>query len=87
VVFVNGEKIYYWVIDYENNKIGQLVRGLHGTGIAGRHVAGSRVVDSGRQQKIEDGDFVVWSQPSTTLEDSNTIQADFLRSRLSYNPV
>jgi hypothetical protein len=87
VIFVNGEKIYYWVIDYENNKIGQLVRGVHGTGIANRHLAGSRVVDSGRQQKIEDGDFVVWSQPSATLEDSNTIQADFLRSRLSYNPV
>lgn len=86
VVFVNGEKIKYWVIDYENNTIGQLVRGVHGTGIARVHNAGSRVVDASEQQKIEDGDFVVWSESAATLEDSTTVQANFLKDRASYNP-
>ena len=86
VVFVNGEKIYYWNIDYIANKISQIVRGVHGTGIAAIHSAGSRVVDGGINQRIPDGDFVLWTQAATTLQNSLTDQAIFLRNKLSYNP-
>jgi hypothetical protein len=86
VIFVNGERIHYWTIDYENNKLGQLVRGVHGTGVPQVHSVGSKAVDASVQQKIPDGDFVVWSQTSTKLEDSLTDQADFLKAKPSYNP-
>lgn len=86
VVFINGEKILYWTIDYINNQLGQLVRGVHGTGIATTHAVNSLVSDASADQVIAEGDVVVWSDPATKLEDSTTEQAGFLLNSLSYNP-
>ena len=61
VVFINGEKIYYWTINYETNTLGQLVRGLHGTGIPNIHPTGSRVDDASDNQEITDSDPLSWA--------------------------
>lgn len=54
VVFVNGEKIVYWNVDYNNNVLYEIVRGVDGTGAANIHAANSRVVDSSIQQVVPD---------------------------------
>ena len=45
VVFIGGERIVYWSIDYTTNTLGQLRRGTYGTPAASVHLAGSAVID------------------------------------------
>jgi hypothetical protein len=52
VVYINGEKIIYWTIDYTANTLGQLRRGTWGTGAATVHTAGSKVTDASAVQKM-----------------------------------
>lgn len=52
IVFINGEKITYWTIDYENNTIGQLMRGVDGTAIGTTHAVNSLVVDGSMNQLV-----------------------------------
>lgn len=93
VVFINGERIVYWNINYSTNKLSQLVRGTQGTGIAQLHTAGSLVSDASASQLIEDGDPAIWLNAGVgTAADGNglyqatTVQGDFLRQKLSYVP-
>lgn len=52
VVFIDGERITYFSIDYENNTLGRLRRGTSGTGAATIHPAGTIVVSSGKDQEV-----------------------------------
>ena len=52
VVYINGEKIHYYEIDYENNVLTQIRRAVDGTGGANVHVNGSSVVESSLTQLI-----------------------------------
>ena len=54
VVFINGEKITYYVRDVANNRLGQLRRAVDGTSPQYVHTAGSLVVDSSVDQKMPD---------------------------------
>lgn len=75
VVFIDGERITYYSIDYENNTLGRLRRSTAGTGAAAVHPAGTIVVSSGKDQEIPDGsDYVI----SRTLQgDQNTLEYVF----------
>ena len=52
VVFINGEKITYYVRDTVNNRLGQIRRSVDGTGAMNVHSAGARVIDSSIQQQL-----------------------------------
>ena len=52
VVFINGEKIVYWNVDYGNNCLTEIVRGVDGTGAPAVHLANARVEDSSIQQHV-----------------------------------
>jgi hypothetical protein len=52
VIYINGEKIHYYTIDYENNMLGQLRRGVWGTGTPLVHNAGLTVADASVVQEI-----------------------------------
>lgn len=44
VIFINGERVTYYVKDLANNRLGQIRRGTQGTGAANIHVTGANVV-------------------------------------------
>lgn len=52
VVFINGEKITYYVRDLGTNTLSQLRRAVDGTSPQDTHIVGSLVVDSSKQQAI-----------------------------------
>lgn len=52
VVFINGERITFYVIDFINSRLGQLRRATNGTGAADIHLAGTRVDDGGIKVEI-----------------------------------
>lgn len=52
LVYVNGEKIYYYTIDRPNNSLGQLRRAVDGTGAPLVHATDSVVRDGSMQQDI-----------------------------------
>jgi hypothetical protein len=56
VIFVNGERITYYVRDVDGVTLSQLRRGTAGTGVAESHAAATRVVDGGVDQIVPDTD-------------------------------
>jgi hypothetical protein len=60
VVFINGERITYFVRDLVENKLKQIRRGTFGTGAAPFHDAGSSVVDAHRDQRIPNATPTTW---------------------------
>ena len=93
VIFINGERIVYWVINFETNRLSQLVRGTQGTSVPATHQIGSLVSDASQNQVIEDADAKIWLNPGALtpadgggLYTSTTTQADFLRQESSYIP-
>ena len=52
IVFINGEKITYYVRDLTNNRLGQIRRSVDGTSASTLHLVNSRVVDSSVQQQL-----------------------------------
>ena len=91
VVFINGEKITYYSRDTENNVIGQLRRGVDGTGAATVHASGSLVVDSSIQQSIQGNVHTdTWLNMTanvadgTGFEGSTTSEVLFLKASPSY---
>ena len=60
VVFINGERITYFVRDLGENKLKQIRRGTFGTGAAQVHPVGSRVVDAHQAQLIPNATPTVW---------------------------
>lgn len=54
VVYINGEKIVYYSRDTVNNTIGQLRRGVDGTGAPLVHAAGSVITEAGATHSIPD---------------------------------
>lgn len=93
VLFINGEKIHYYTINTGANTVGQLQRGVDGTGVPAQHAAGSVVDDASKNQMIPDADAKTWLNPGLStiadgrgLEFSTTDQAMFLREDQSYDP-
>ena len=52
VLFVNGERITFWVVDFINNRVGQLRRATNGTGAPLVHNQGLIVTDAGINSEI-----------------------------------
>ena len=52
VVFVNGERITFYILDQLNKRLGQLRRATNGTGAPLVHDMGSKVYDAGYQAEI-----------------------------------
>jgi hypothetical protein len=91
VVFINGEKITYYTRDTTNNVIGQLRRGVDGTGAPGLHAVNSLVVDSSIQQEIVGNVHTnTWLNMTanvadgTGFEGSTTSEVLFLKASPSY---
>jgi hypothetical protein len=57
VVFINGEKITFWTVDYTNNVLGQIRRAVDGTGAAAVHAAGSIVTSINTPNIIPGGNL------------------------------
>lgn len=93
VVFINGEQITYYTRDTLNNVLGQIRRGVNGTGAALVHAANARVVDSSIQQRI-DGNAGIYTwlnmtgnvADGTGFEGATTSQVEFLKQSPSYSP-
>jgi hypothetical protein len=60
VVFINGERITYFVRDLAENKLRQIRRGTHGTGAPALHAAGSVVTEANEVQVINNANTVTW---------------------------
>lgn len=86
VVFINGERITYYSIDYARNTLGQLRRGTGGTGAA-VHPTGSKVVDASSVHTIPDSAAPRWNTTGLSLMNSDTVQANFIKSKPSFNPA
>jgi hypothetical protein len=93
VVFINGEKITYYTIDTVNNVLGQIRRGVDGTGAPLVHTSGSRVVDSSMQQVIPGATSTEsWLNMTANVADgtgfdgSTTNEVAFLKASPSYTP-
>jgi len=52
IIFINGERIAYGVVDSINNRLGQLRRGISGTGTPTLHQKGTLVSDNGSTLEI-----------------------------------
>jgi hypothetical protein len=52
VIFINGERITFYIVDVVNKRIGQLRRSTNGTGGARVHSVGTHVYDAGFQVEI-----------------------------------
>ena len=58
VVFINGEKITFWGVDYVNNVLTQIRRAVDGTGAPAVHAVGTSVVDTNVNWLIPGGNIV-----------------------------
>jgi hypothetical protein len=52
IVYINGERITFYILDIMNKRLGQLRRGTQGTGTPVVHDAGLRVYDGGSHTEI-----------------------------------
>lgn len=97
VVYINGEKITYYTVNLTTNSLGQIRRGVWGTGAPAIHAVGSLVVDASVEQKLPgDAANTTWLNPSPTpgygvtdqngLFASNEEQAVFIRLQPTYLP-
>lgn len=57
-IFINGELIIYYVINYDTNTLGQIRRGANGTGVPVVHLVDSKVYDAGENQLMPGGEKV-----------------------------
>jgi hypothetical protein len=99
VVYINGEKITYYTIDNDLNRLGQLRRGAWGTGAPLLHYSESLVVDASLDQKIpsfvstagnnvgrQTDESTDWQFEDRPLRDGITPQAVFIKACPSYLP-
>ena len=97
VIYINGEKLTYWQIDYATNTISQIRRSVNGTGAPAKHVAGTDVVDASIDQLIPgDAANQTWlnvtpADPYSIIDGnglllSNTEQAVFLKASITKLP-
>jgi hypothetical protein len=90
VIFIDGERIVYYT--KSGNTLGQIRRGVNGTGAKLKHNRGDRVIDASMRTQIPDAETAVWydssdSAPSNgkTLQVSNTQQARFITALQGLN--
>ena len=55
VIYINGERITYYTIDSVTNTLGQLRRGVAGTGIGAEYPVGAKVSDISVEQQLPAG--------------------------------
>jgi hypothetical protein len=79
IVFINGERITFYVIDFVNNRLGQLRRATNGTGAPGVHLRGTRVDDAGYKVEIpgaRDSYIVADTEKTLVGKKGNTVNVD-----------
>jgi len=102
IIYINGEKITYYTVDFEFNALGQIRRGVWGTGAPAKHMVESLVVDAGIDQIIPGdathstvfNDWTPWDAPSggnvsrlrAAGTSKTTPQATFIYAKPSYLP-
>lgn len=89
-ILVDGERIEFYVLDLENNKLSQIKRGTLGTGIKIEHVAGTTVVDQGSNQtmRVKETIQVDTITPTTTTQISSSIVVDYgVSTSTSYSAI
>ena len=75
IIYINGEKITYWVNDTANNKLGQIRRAVDGTGAPQVHASGLSVVEANLTELIPGGNVV---HRTTWLNVTNTSTLKFI---------
>ena len=91
VIYINGERIEYLVMDKTTKKLSRLRRGTRGTGVQATHPKGSNVVDMSDRQEIPSAHDKTWYKVSGSnasnglgLQNSDTLQARFLIEKPTY---
>ena len=91
MIYINGERIEYLVMDKTTKKLSRLRRGTRGTGVQPTHSKGSQVVDMSDRQEIPSAHGKTWYKVSggnpsdgLGLQNSNTLQARFLIEKPTY---
>ena len=75
VLFVNGERITFYIIDAINQRVGQLRRATNGTGAADLYERGTNVYDGGYQVEIPNSrDTYLQLESNTTLVGSTGVE-------------
>jgi hypothetical protein len=94
VVYIDGERIHYWTLNTETNVLGQIIRGVNGTGIAPVHAAGTRVTSASENQMLDTGDNKIWvpfatgqaTIAGTTMTVTGPITGTFVLNQTIYGP-
>jgi hypothetical protein len=94
VIYINGEKITYYLVDAATNSLSQIRRGVWGTGAPAKHIMGTLVVDASLEQVIPgDAANTMWLNPNYNgsptgpgLFGSYTEQASFIKQCATYLP-
>lgn len=77
IVYINGERIQYWVRDTVNNILGNIRRGTSGTG-ATIQAINSAVFDGAARQQIPYSQHNIWTpNANTTVETTSTVAFTF----------
>jgi hypothetical protein len=98
IVYINGEKITYYILNKAKNSLGQLRRGCFGTPAVTTHAVGSKVIDASIAQDMPgDPMFFSWldmeANPTQSaivtgngLMASGTLEALFLKEGRTFLP-
>ena len=94
VIYIDGERIHYWTLNTETNVLGQIIRGVNGTGIATVHAAGTRVTSASENQMLDTGDNKIWvpfatgqaTINGTTMTITGPITGTFVLNQTIYGP-
>jgi hypothetical protein len=94
VVYIDGERIHYWTLNTETNVLGQIIRGVNGTGIAPVHATGTRVTSASENQMLDTGDNKIWvpfatgqaTIAGTTMTVTGPITGTFVLNQTIYGP-
>jgi hypothetical protein len=82
VVFINGERITYWVKN--GNVLSQIRRATAGTGAVATHVKGSLVIDASYKSEISNtgtNNHIWYNTVGSSLQFNTSPQAQFLQSK------
>jgi hypothetical protein len=73
-IYINGEKIHFYTIDYTNNVIGQITRGADGTLKQNYVTSGTIVNDGSKTEEIDNAEFIVWQNRVVGGRSSGLVQ-------------
>ena len=83
VIFIDGERITYGVVDLVNDALGNLRRGTAGTGTRALYSAGTRVTDAGNNLEIPNSRDVSATTPISTYITNNISNFKYIAANVA----